>query len=105
MLYLYIILYIYTVPTLGVLCDEDLELIENWTFDLTLDQESQLTPAGKLGQQQLGSRIGQRFPELLDQPYSSDIFRVGKPYVEYYLGCFERANLACYHIRPATQRL
>ena len=61
---------------IGVLCDGDLQLIQNWTYDWTLDQASKLTPSGWVTQEQLGNRFRQRFPELLDQPYEEDIFRV-----------------------------
>ncbi len=59
-----------------MLCDEDLELIQNWTFDVTLDQADMLTASGAVEQAELGRRLAQRFPELIGQAYNEDLFRV-----------------------------
>ncbi len=59
-----------------MLCDEDLELISSWTFDVTEEQEADLTPSGALEQELVGRRQAQRFPDLLGQAYSEELFRV-----------------------------
>ena len=59
-----------------LLCDEDLSLLASWSYDLTLDQADELTPSGTVEQEQLGRRFARRFPDLLGQPYSEDLFRV-----------------------------
>ena len=56
----------------GKLCSADVKGIESWTFDLTIEDDSLLTEAGKLEHKLLGQRTKQRLPTLLGGKYSSD---------------------------------
>ena len=56
----------------GKLCSADVRGIESWTFDLTIEDDSLLTEAGKLEHKLLGQRTKQRLPTLLGGKYSSD---------------------------------
>lgn len=66
---------------IGSLCQADIESIENWTFDLSTDQESLLTESGREENRQLGQRFIQRLPDLLGT-YSEESFKVFYKYKE-----------------------
>lgn len=58
------------------LCDIDVEGIRNWTFNLTVEVESELTESGKLEHHELGQRFKKRLPTLLGGKYLPEDFQV-----------------------------
>ena len=60
----------------GKLCDADLDALSKWTWNVTEDQEKMLTDSGKRELRELGRRFRERFPGLLDQPFSKDHYLV-----------------------------
>ena len=61
--------------TPGFLCEPDLVGIRDWSFNLTVDEESELTDSGKLEHRQLGQRFRQRLPSLIGL-FSNESYQV-----------------------------
>ena len=59
----------------GFLCEPDLVGIRDWSFNLTVDEASELTDSGKLEHRQLGQRFRQRLPSLIGL-FSNESYQV-----------------------------
>ena len=61
-----------TIIISGELCAADLEALSQWTFDLTVADDSLLTESGKTELKKLGQRYKARLPDLLGGSYNQE---------------------------------
>ena len=58
------------------LCNEDLELIKDWTYNVNMSQADTLTQSGITEVQLLAKRMKSNFADVLNSQYSEDRFKV-----------------------------
>ena len=61
---------------IGTLCDEDLDGIKQWTFNLTVEEEDLLTESGKAELYKIGQHVKKRLPTIFADGYNHDSMKV-----------------------------
>lgn len=58
------------------LCQEDIEAIQKWDFNLTMSDGNKLNSQGFIDLSSLGLRLKNAFEDIFNEPYNSTIYKV-----------------------------